>query len=194
MLTENIEDLSDLESNLSGFETPDKAVRWYQKNMRSLGLSTMTSKQALQSGIGEFVTTLRTGEMYMFFYDPKMKEQLPYYDMAPLVIMHKKMADGFYGMNLHYISPMNRYYLLSRLEQFLTDDTYTETTRFRMSWSLLSRIPYTDVCMKRYLFNNVRSRFLRIDPVHWTKSIMLPVDKFINVSKQKLYAASRRTR
>lgn len=194
MLTENIDDLSDLESTLSGAESPDKATRWYQKNIRSLGLSNMNPKQAFRSGLGEFVTTFRTGEMYMFLYDPKMKEQLPYYDMAPLVIMHKKTPDGFYGMNMHYISPMNRYYLLGRLEKFLTDDTYSETTRFRMSWGLLSQIPFTDVCMKKYLYSQVRSRLMRIDPIHWKKSIMLPVDKFINVSKQKLYADSRRKR
>ena len=37
------------------------------------------------------------GSMQMFFYDPKYKETLPYYDRFPLVIVVKQKRVGFLG-------------------------------------------------------------------------------------------------
>lgn len=191
---EVLEELDSLEPDFASFKTPAAAVRWYQDAIRKLGLNRLTPVTALRSGIGEFVNNLRLGDMYMFMYDPKTKESLPYYDMAPLVIMFNKTPDGFIGLNLHYISPLSRQFLLNRLLKYTTTKTISEQTRFRLTWSLLSQYPDTDVCVKRYLYNNLQSRILKISPEHWQKAIMLPVDKFANVSKQKLYADARRRR
>ena len=35
--------------------------------------------------------TVKKGAMYFFYYDPKMKEELPYYDKFPLVLMLEKL-------------------------------------------------------------------------------------------------------
>jgi hypothetical protein len=40
------------------------------------------------------------GSMQMFFYDPKTKETLPYYDTFPLVVVVGPAEGGFYGLNL----------------------------------------------------------------------------------------------
>ena len=42
------------------------------------------------------------GRMFMFFYDPKTKDTLPFYDRFPLIVMVGPAAGGFYGLNLHY--------------------------------------------------------------------------------------------
>ena len=52
------------------------------------------------------------GNMYMFFYDPKYKETLPYYDGFPLIIMLGPAKGGFMGLNLHYLPPAVRARLL----------------------------------------------------------------------------------
>ena len=57
------------------------------------------------------------GEMYMFSYDPKYKDVLPYYDMYPLVIPIEMYADGFLGLNLHYLPPLARARLLDSLKK-----------------------------------------------------------------------------
>ena len=46
------------------------------------------------------------GGLYYFLYDPKTKNDLPYYDKFPLVMPLKRDADGFLGLNLHYL-PLN---------------------------------------------------------------------------------------
>lgn len=36
-----------------------------------------------------------SGQMYMFYYDPKHKKTLPYYDRFPLIIMVGPAEGGF---------------------------------------------------------------------------------------------------
>ena len=43
------------------------------------------------------------GRLNMFFYDPKFKKTLPYYDTFPLVLPLEPYSDGFLGINLHYL-------------------------------------------------------------------------------------------
>ena len=43
------------------------------------------------------------GKLNMFFYDPKHKKKLPYYDTFPLVLPIEKYPDGFLGINMHYL-------------------------------------------------------------------------------------------
>lgn len=43
------------------------------------------------------------GQMYMYYYDAKTKDTLPYFDRMPLVFPFKKVAGGFYGLNMHYL-------------------------------------------------------------------------------------------
>ena len=55
----------------------------------------------------------QVGFMYNFFYDPKMKKELPYYDRFPLIFPFKRGYErnrateggAFYGINLHYLPP-----------------------------------------------------------------------------------------
>jgi hypothetical protein len=42
------------------------------------------------------------GRMYFYYYDPKTKDTLPYYDKFPLVIPIERYSDGFLGLNLHF--------------------------------------------------------------------------------------------
>ena len=45
------------------------------------------------------------GSMFMYFYDPKHKEKLPFYDRFPLTIPVEPAPGGFRGINLHYLPP-----------------------------------------------------------------------------------------
>ena len=43
------------------------------------------------------------GKLNMFFYNPKLKKELPYYDTFPLVLPIERYSDGFLGINFHYL-------------------------------------------------------------------------------------------
>jgi hypothetical protein len=135
------------------------------------------------------------GKMYFYFYDPKTKDSLPYYDRFPLVIPIEIYKDGFLGLNLHYIHPKQRLILLDNLSTILTNSNYDEKTRFRISYDYISRASkaYQAMpCIKRYLFNHVRSKFLEISADEWDIAVMLPFETFVNASNSKVWTDSRK--
>jgi hypothetical protein len=134
------------------------------------------------------------GRMYFYFYDPKLKDTLPYYDRFPLVIPIKRLPDGFIGINLHYISPKYRITLLDKLSTILNNHEYDETTRLKISYEYLknaSRIFEATPCIKRYLFSYVQSRFLEITADEWDIAALLPVEQFVKEKKTTVWMESK---
>lgn len=122
------------------------------------------------------------GRMYFFQYDAKLKETLPIWDKFPLVIPMDIYEDGFLGLNLHYLDPYNRLILLDRLNDFVNNDKYDDTTKFRLSYDLLSRsrrYQLIEPCIKRYLFSHIMSSLIYIEPNNWETAVFLPTQKFI---------------
>lgn len=125
------------------------------------------------------------GRMYFFRYDPKYKDTLPLWDKFPLVIPMERYSDGFLGMNLHYLDPMNRLFLLDRLMDFINNDKYDSTTRFNLSYDLLAKSKRYSAfrpCVKRYLLNHVVSAIVYVEPEQWETACFLPMAKFIQRS------------
>lgn len=122
------------------------------------------------------------GRMYFYHYDPKHKETLPVWDKFPLVIPMEYYSDGFLAMNLHYLDPYTRLLLLDRLQDFINNDKYDDTTRFNLSYKLLSqsrRYNMVQQCIKRYLFAHIRSSLIYIEPDNWETAIFLPTQKMV---------------
>jgi hypothetical protein len=135
------------------------------------------------------------GRMYFYFYDPKTKDRLPYYDRFPLVIPIERYSDGFLGLNLHYIHPKQRLILLDKLSDTLTNDKYDETSRLRLSYPYLSsasKVFEATPCIKRYLFSHIVSRFLEITANEWDIAAMLPMESFVGAKTSRVYSDSRK--
>lgn len=167
------------------------AREWFRdaaKNVSSVSPSRLMSsgKDNLQSGI----TVEDIGSMFMFFYDPKLKDVLPFYDTFPLVFPIELYEDGFLGLNLHYLPPKGRANLMDALYSTKNNDKYDKTTRLKLSYRLLkgaSRFSGYDVCVKRYLTSHVGSNFLYVDPHNWDMAIMLPTERFKGARKQTVW-------
>ena len=139
--------------------------------------------------------TSMIGKMYFYFYDPKTKDSMPYYDRFPLVIPIEKYNDGFLGLNLHYIHPKHRMILLDKLSDTMSNDTYDEKTKLKINYRYLaaaSRIFEANPCIKRYLFTQIESRFLEITADEWDIAAMLPLESFVGATTSKVYADSRK--
>ena len=135
------------------------------------------------------------GKMYFYFYDPKTKDSMPYYDRFPLVIPIERYSDGFLGLNLHYIHPRQRIILLDKLSETATNKRFDEKTKLRVSYEYLkdaSAAFEAMPCIKRYLFNQIQSRFLEISADEWDIAALFPMDTFVNASEGKVYADSRK--
>jgi hypothetical protein len=127
-------------------------------------------------------------------YDPKLADKLPFYDTVPVVVVFRKVPDGFYGLNFHYLPPMLRMQLLDRMMKYISDETIGETTRMQLTWKLLNnaaRFPGVNVCVKRYLYNQIGTRIMKIYPRDWRKTIMLPIDTWEKASRNEVFLDSR---
>jgi len=134
------------------------------------------------------------GNMYMFFYDPKMKDTLPYYDRFPLVVVVGKAEGGFYGLNLHYLPPILRAKMLDGLMDITNNRVYDDSTRFNIRYNTLkriSRLKYYKPCFKHYLNSQVRSRFAYVQPPEWEIATFLPSADF-SKGKNTVYKDSRK--
>jgi hypothetical protein len=135
------------------------------------------------------------GRMYFYYYDPKTKDTLPYYDRFPLVIPIEKYRDGFLGLNLHYIHPKQRVILLDKLSVTASNREYNEKTKLRLNYQFLataSRAFEATPCIKRYLYSHIDSRFLEITANEWDIACLLPVESFVGASTSKVYSDSRK--
>ena len=139
---------------------------------------------------GTFAGTIKPGNMYMFFYDPKTKDTLPHYDSFPLVFPFRKTENGFIGLNLHYLSYRFRIILLDNLLKFKNTKNIDETTRLKMSWGLLQGISkhrLVEPCVKSYLSDHLVTQLKIITPTDWTTALMMPVESFQKASASSVW-------
>lgn len=135
------------------------------------------------------------GNMFMFFYDAKNRETLPYWDAFPLVITAGIAKGGFYGLNLHYLPLQLRAKLLDGLAEITTNKRYDETTRFRTTYNMLQNtrnLRYFEPCFKHYLTSQVEGRISYVPPPEWEIAVFLPTAQWQKEKVNKVYSDSRR--
>jgi hypothetical protein len=173
-----------------GFEPRSRDARnWLRSKIPTL----RPTKAQLMQDRNRLRSASIIGRMYFYFYDPKTKDKLPYYDKFPLVIPIERYPDGFLGLNLHYIHPKQRIILLDKLSEIATDNNFDANTKLRISYDYLSRasrLYQAKPCIKRYLFSHVQSRFLEITADEWDIAALLPVESFMKADKSKVFADS----
>ena len=170
----------------------EQSMTWFRnqvKNMRSINRQSLLKDNAVTK-----VTRPRMGDMYMFFYDPKHKETLPYYDTFPLIVMIDRAPGGFYGLNLHYLPPNLRAKFFDALMDTMNNDKYDDSTRIRARYNLLKSVRnmrYFKPCFKHYLTQHVDSRIAKVEPTEWEIALFLPVQRFKKATATQVYKDSR---
>ena len=134
------------------------------------------------------------GSMFMYFYDPKHKKKLPYYDRFPLIFKVQNSPGGFEGLNLHYLPPILRAQFLDALMDNVTSKK-SEDAKFELTVKLLastSSLEFYKPCIKHYLNEHVKSKFAEVKAPEWEIATFLPTAQFEKADKRKIYADSRR--
>jgi hypothetical protein len=186
-----------IESIVSKATTKDisEAKEWFATEAKRI-TSVNVPKLMREADKTKLLSTIQPasiGRMYMFLYDPKLKEVLPYYDKFPLIFPIELYRDGFLGINLHYLPPVLRARLMDQLATLANNDKYDKTTKLRISYQILNnaaKFRYFKPCVKRYLFNHVVSKFQYVDPNDWAKAVMLPTERFVGARKDRVYRDS----
>ena len=164
-----------------------RATQWYRDKIKEFG----------QPGALDLIrdgkrnTKPFYGKLNMFFYDPKHKKKLPYYDTFPLVLPIEKYPDGFLGINMHYLPIPLRIRLLDGLVDFSNNTKFDESTRLIVDYSKLKNINLIKPTLHRYLAGYTKSQFRRIDANEFTIATLLPVQRFKKASDRAVWKESR---
>lgn len=170
----------------------EEAREWYRNAAKQI--KRVNENTLMRSDTDRLVNKILPGAMYMFQYDPKYKDTLPYYDRVPLIFPFRIVKDGFYGINLHYLPLTLRAKLMDGLYDFVNNKRYDETTRMNLSYRLLnssSKLRYFQPCVKHYLYNQMQTRFMYIYPSEWDIAIFLPTARFQKRTANYVHAQSR---
>ena len=152
-----------------------KSTQWYRDKIKEFG------KPGAMDLIRDGKRNSRPffGRLNMFIYDPKFKRTLPYYDTFPLVLPLERIPGGFAGINFHYLRPGARFTLLQRLQRFSARGREVDSRNsFDVSYNRVKNISLVKNTIKKYLFNHVRSNFLRVDYDEAALAVYLPVAQF----------------
>jgi hypothetical protein len=169
-----------------------KSIEWLQKKVRDLRNPVrLATEIAKEKDRHAKIPVL--GGMYFFYYDPKHAKTLPYYDMFPLVLILERHADGFLGLNLHYLPIVLRAVLMDRLLPYASYDDNDDVRRIRVTYDILSMGStnrYIKPCIKKYLTSNMSTRLLRVSPNEFETALFLPVEQFVKQKKQQVWKES----
>jgi hypothetical protein len=176
-------------------EAEKKAEDWFRgkvKDMANLkdklsGKDKKTRKDFIEGGreVDKFVP----GTMLTYYYDPKWKKILPYYDRFPMILLLEVYNDGWLGINLHYFPPSLRAVILGRMMS-TAGAFLTKNQKMRINYRIVkasSNLAVGKVALKRYLTSHVRSKIIQVHPREWEHAAMLPLDIFTKASAQQVW-------
>ena len=152
--------------------TEQKTYLWYRNAVRKYALRINDNPERLirdeiQDRMGaeeqEDENQLRryavSGHMYIFEYKAKTAKKLPYYDEFPLVYVIKATRHEFWGLNLHYMTPKKRAWVVKRLME--------------------GRIDAPRNCFHKYIPSHVDGYLLDLAAAEWASAILLPIETFV---------------
>lgn len=148
------------------------------------------------------------GRMYYFKYDAKMKAELPYWDMYPLVFFFNIVkGDGLtfgergviylMGLNLHYLPPKLRLLVFQDLIKLRNERTYRAKTRLRLTWQALQRFANHKLyahCVKMYRADHLRSQLFEVQPQWWEVVIPMRTARFQKATQATVWKDARSKR
>ena len=184
-----LQKLSDLRKSGKKMSSSD-AQKWL-KDVIQRSLFVSKTKGRIGGKINK--NSLVPGLMVTYVYDAKTKDKLPYWDRHPLIIVTDVTADGWYGINFHYLAAGQRLALLEALMVKTIGKSFKE--RVAVSYNILkgaTKYKWYRPCFKRYLGNHLKSTPVLIPVADWHAAVLLPTQKFVGASRQAIYKESLR--
>ena len=175
-----------------------ESVKWFKNrisSIRGVNRRSLMREDPIETTGQVIVNNQFIGTMMMYFYDPKHKQTLPYYDRFPLVIVVGRAEGGFYGLNLHYLPITLRAKFLDSLLEFTTNKRFDESTKFRTRYNFLqrtSKLKYFRPCLKHYLTKNIKGRVAIVQAPEWEIATFLPTQDFRKSSQNSVWSDSRK--
>ena len=185
--SEATQKVRDITKNRPGQLKPEK-IQTMEPDPKSPGMQRI-SAGALQP--------THIGGMFTYVYRAKTADDLPYYDMFPLIFMLRNTGtvdgkvsnDHFLGLNLHYVSPRQRALLMDAMnDSFMRNGfdelhpNYDPKLYSRLSYQILSQAARNrlfEPCVKLYRKDHViGGAMVRIPGANWAEIMFLPTARW----------------
>ena len=172
-----------------------RSAQWFQDKIKGLkgGLRNQFSSTNAAKFYREAETKVNPnllkrraelGDLFCYYYNPKYRATLPYYDMFPMIMLLSAEKETFLGINFHYLRPKWRAVLLDRVSAKLGSGL--------PRWSKLRQIRQIAPTIKRYRFDHIMRRVVPIEENEQEIAIFLPTERFKKSAKAKVWADSER--
>lgn len=184
-----------MEAEKDGIELDNsvESLAWLKQKYTEISPRDVLPKEFIKD-IDRYRRVPLIGRLYMFLYKPKYKDELPYYDRFPLVFPIRRVAGGFYGLNIHYLAPRYRALLMDSLYNTISNTKFDETTRLKITYDILnsaSKYRWFKPCVKHYLTPHLSSQLLYIDPKEWNLALFVPSEQFRGANKREVWQDSK---
>lgn len=172
-----------------------QALEWHRQKLQTAFANNKTSIGDLYAQAQpKKISPIFPGWFCTFLYSPKGKETLPYYDRFPLTLILDIKPDGFLGLNFHYLRPIDRAYFMDHLYKLEVPDSAHQTFRINITYEILKankRYRYYKPCIKKYLKSHIRNFLIPVYPEEWDIALFLPTEKFVGLSRDKVWEESK---
>ena len=181
--------LTDRKNAMSAYKAYASSLSRLDVNGNEL-MGTNPRKLFVRVGIAQI------GRLCMFYYDPKTKAKLPYYDRFPMIMPIEIYNNGFLGLNFHYISNRQRAMLMDAINDRVINNRHlNQRQKIKLSYKIMKtvvRVPQYIPTIKRYLYSHLRSKIHVIEPDAWHFALFLPVERFEKASTGRVHKESMR--
>ena len=171
-----------------------RSAKWFQDKIKGLKgtvknrfSSTNAAKFYRESekiNDAVFKRRVSLGDMFCYYYNPKYRKTLPYYDMFPMIMLIAAEKETFLGINFHYLRPKWRAILLDRVTAKIGGGL--------PKWSKLRNIRQIAPTIKRYRFDHIMRKVIPIEEDEQEIAIFLPTERFKKAGKTKVWSESER--
>jgi len=171
-----------------------RSAKWFQDKIKGLKgevknrfSSTNAAKFYRESEkISDAVFQKRAslGDLFCYYYNPKYRKTLPYYDMFPMIMLLSAEKETFLGINFHYLRPKWRAILLDRVTAKIGGGL--------PRWSKLRQIRQIAPTIKRYRFDHIMRKVIPIEGDEQEIAIFLPTERFKKAGKANVWSDSER--
>ena len=124
------------------------------------------------------------GDLFAYYYNPKHRLTLPYYDQFPLIMLIGYEKETFLGLNFHYLNP--------KIRAILLDKVTAKIGRGIINWKKIAMIPQVEPTVKRYRYDHIVRKVIPIEEQEKEIAIFLPLERFKKAGKSKVWADSRK--
>lgn len=178
------------------FQKNEESQKWFIERARRTNID---SSKLIREYSQEDLRTrnqLQIGSLYYFYYDPKWKDELPYYDRFPCVFLTDLWKDSkgqtqVAGLNLHYLPYKQRAALMDALLDLQNNATLTANKKLMISYGILKKAKtnkWFAPTYKRYLKSHMRSKLVKVPYEEWSVATLLPVQSFEKAPVKQVWA------